>query len=283
MKVRDRPRSYARASARAYRMRTRRQAKTEQQDEPEEREEEIVYEVRENVDDLFEGYREETKIIVVAFEVTRKAFFRKDERNNDGALRKRGSTPENLFRNFRKGKTGFMAKTFSNLDDAKAFASDPNEEKEKRKNERAETAEQKTRRTEQRATRLQSEPDCRRGRPAETFYRERHKETIHAHFPNPGEEATEEQKKWQSDFFNKYDAMRERRSLKKICTKRKDENPHAEIKPFNLSYRKFSETSVINLRREQVVVKFAKAEKKVRVVEAARGISSTKKNNATKI
>ena len=100
------------ASARAYRMRTRRQAEPEQQDEPEEREEEIVYEVRENVDDLFEGYREGTKIIVVAFEVTRKTFFRKDERNNDGALRKRGSTPENLFRNFRKGKTGFMAKTF---------------------------------------------------------------------------------------------------------------------------------------------------------------------------
>ena len=41
------------ASARAYRMRTRRQAEPEQQDEPEEREEEIVYEVRENVDVLF--------------------------------------------------------------------------------------------------------------------------------------------------------------------------------------------------------------------------------------
>ena len=51
-------------------MRTRRQAEPEQQDEPEEREEEIVYEVRENVDDLFEGYREGTKIIVVAFEDT---------------------------------------------------------------------------------------------------------------------------------------------------------------------------------------------------------------------
>jgi hypothetical protein len=50
--------------------------------------------------------------------------------------------------------------------------------------------------------------------------------------------------------------------------KRKDENPNAEIKPFTLRYRKFSETSVINLRREKVVVGFVKAEKKVRVVEA---------------
>ena len=57
-----------------------------------EEEDEIEYEVCENVDDLFEGYSG-GKIIVVAFEVTRKAFFRKDERNNDGALRKRGSTP----------------------------------------------------------------------------------------------------------------------------------------------------------------------------------------------
>ena len=64
--------------------------------------EEIEYEVRENVDDLFEGYSEGTKIIVVAFEVTRKAFFRRDERSRDGALRKRGFTPDNVFRNFRK-------------------------------------------------------------------------------------------------------------------------------------------------------------------------------------
>jgi len=48
---------------------------------------------------------------------------------------------------------------------------------------------------------MQREPDCRRGRPAETFYKERYKETIYAHFPNLGEEATAEQKKWQSDFF----------------------------------------------------------------------------------
>ena len=60
----DRLHPYARASARAYRMRARRQAETEQQDEPEERQKEIVYEVRENVDDLFEGYCEGTKIIV---------------------------------------------------------------------------------------------------------------------------------------------------------------------------------------------------------------------------
>ena len=94
-----------------------------------------------------------------------------------------------------------MVKTLYKLDEAKAFASDLNEEKERRLNAQAETAQQKLRRTERRATRLQSQPDCRRGRPAETFYIERHKETIYAHFPNPGEEATEEQKKWQSDFF----------------------------------------------------------------------------------
>jgi hypothetical protein len=56
-------------------MRTRQQAETEQQDEPEEREEEIVYEVRENVDDLFEGYCEGTKVIVVAFKSIRKLSF----------------------------------------------------------------------------------------------------------------------------------------------------------------------------------------------------------------
>jgi len=400
-------------------MRTRRQAQTEQQDEPEEREEGIVYEVRENVDDLFEGYCEGTKMIVVAFEVTRKAFFRKDERNNDGALKKRGSTPENLFRNFTKGKTGFMAKTFYKLNDAKAFATNPNEEKERRKNARAETAEQKTRRTEQRATRVQREPDCRRGRPAETFYRERHEETIYAHFPNPGEEATEEQKKWQSDFFkqipcdarkevptknlygkeknfdyrtfaskvNEFNLTRkakaewhlahhvfrqvynatiffinqrgeeryqakenervpppsyEKKELRhlvyglknrvtptpgmKNCAKhipsnsslavtarrvqatwkkvpyvikedavnqawmawktnmqkvmkRKDENPNAKIKPFNLRYRKFSQTSVINLKRGQVVVRFVKAEKKVRVVEADEQIEQSEQTS----
>ena len=167
----------------------------------EDNEDEIEYEVWENVDDLFEGYCEGTKIIVVAFEVTREAFFRKDERGNDGALKKRGSTPENLFRNFRKGKTGFMAKTFYKLEDAKAFATNPNVEKERRKNARWETAEQNRTRTERRATRLQREPDCRRGRLTETFVREWHKETIYAHFPNPGEEATAEMKKWQSDFF----------------------------------------------------------------------------------
>ena len=113
-----------------------------------EEEDEIEYEVRENVDDLFEGYSG-GKIIVVAFEVTRKAFFRKGERNNDGALKKRGPAPENLFRNFRKGKTGFMAKTFDKRgDDAKAFASNPNDEKERRKNARAETAQQNATRTE---------------------------------------------------------------------------------------------------------------------------------------
>ena len=167
--------------------------------------------------------RKKHKIIVVAFQVTRKAFFRKDERNNDGALRKRGFTPENLFRNFRKSKTGFMAKTFYKLDDAKAFASDPNEEKERRLNAQAETAQQKLRRTERRATRLQSQPDCRRGRPAETFYRGRQKETIYAHFPNLGEEATEEMRQWQSEFFKRIrcDARKEKKFPKKICTEKK--------------------------------------------------------------
>jgi len=47
--------------------------------------------------------------------------------------------------------------------------------------------------------------------------------------------------------------------------KRIEENPNAEIKPFNLRFRKFSEPSVINLPKEKVVVKFVKAEKKVRV------------------
>lgn len=47
--------------------------------------------------------------------------------------------------------------------------------------------------------------------------------------------------------------------------KRIEANPDAVIKPFNLSYRKFSETSVINLPKEKVVTKFVKAEKKVRV------------------
>ena len=53
--------------------------------------------------------------------------------------------------------------------------------------------------------------------------------------------------------------------------KRKDENPHAVIKPFNLSYRKFSQPSVINLPKEEVLTRFVQAEKKaraVRVVEA---------------
>ena len=369
-----------------------------------EEEDEIEYEVRENVDDLFEGYSE-GKIIVVAFEVTRKAFFRKDERNNDGALKKRGPAPENLFRNFRKGKTGFMAKTFFKLDDAKAFASNPNVEKERRKNARAETAQQNATRTERQANRLQSEPDCREGRLTETFYRARHKETIYKHFPNPGVRATAEMKKWQSDFFkqipcdarkevpqknlygkeiscdyktfthkvNKFNLTRkakaawhlahhvhrqvynaaiffikqreeeryeakknerepppsyEKTELRKLmyglrtrvtptpgmkqCARhipsnkslavtakrvqakwkkvpyvikedavnrawmawktnmqkiknRLEENPDAEIKPFNLSYRKFSEPSVITLPKKLVVVKFVKAEKKVRV------------------
>ena len=188
-----------------------------------EEEDEIEYEVRENVDDLFEGYREGTKIIVVAFEVTRKAFFRKDERNNDGALRKRGSTPEHLLRNFSKGKTGFMAKTFYKLEDAKAFATNPNVEKERRKNAQAQTAQQKKTKTEQRAARLQNEPDCRRGRLTETFYKERHKETIYAHFPNPGEEATEQMKKWQSDFFKQIpcDARKEVPKKKSVRERKK--------------------------------------------------------------
>jgi len=200
-----------------------------------------VYEVRENVDDLFEGYREGTKIIVVAFEVTRKTFFRKDERNNDGALKKRGATPEKLFRNFRKGKKGFMTKTFHKLNDAKEFASDPNEEKERRKIARAATAEKKTKKTEQKATRVQGEPDCRRGRRAETFYNPRHEETIYAHFPNPGEEATAEQKKWQSDFF------------KEIRCDARKEVPQKNLygKEKNFDYRTFaSKVNKFNLTQE---------------------------------
>jgi hypothetical protein len=47
--------------------------------------------------------------------------------------------------------------------------------------------------------------------------------------------------------------------------KRREENPNAEIETFNLRHRKFSETSVINLPKREVVMKFVKAEKKVRL------------------
>ena len=53
-------------------------------------------------------------------------------------------------------------------------------------------------------------------------------------------------------------------NMQKIM-KRREENPNAEIKPFNLRFRKFSETSVINLPKREVLMKFVKAEKKVRM------------------
>ena len=94
-----------------------------------------------------------------------------------------------------------MAKTFYKLEDAAAFVRNPNDEKQRRKNAQTRTAQQNTARTERRATRLQREPDCRRGCLTKTFVRERYKESIYAHFPNPGEQAAEQMKKWQSDFF----------------------------------------------------------------------------------
>ena len=66
-------------------MRTRQQARVENHEEGEE---EIVYDVREegDVDDLFRGYSEGTKIIVVALKSARKGFFLRDERRRDGGL-----------------------------------------------------------------------------------------------------------------------------------------------------------------------------------------------------
>jgi hypothetical protein len=138
--------------------------------------------------------------------------------------------------------------------------------------------------------RLQRQPDCREGRPGETFWRRRYEGSIYAHFPNLGEGATEEQKTWQSEFFkqmgcdarkevpqknlygkvknddyltyafrvNKYNLTKVAKAWKsnmQKIKKRKDENPHAVIKPFNLSYRKFSQPSVINLPKEEVLTR----------------------------
>ncbi len=90
-----------------------------------------------------------------------------------------------MFRNFVKGKKEYISKTFYKVDEAKAFAMNPNAELRRRKIRAAETAQRKTTRTEQGATHLQGQPDCREGDPEhETFYREGYEGSIYAHFPN---------------------------------------------------------------------------------------------------
>ncbi|CAL6332696.1 unnamed protein product [Bathycoccus prasinos] len=147
-------------------------------------------------------HSEGTKSIVVVLKSARKGFFRRDERRRDGGLIKRGPDPNVEFRNFTKGKKEFISNTFYKVDEAKAFAMDPNAESRRRKNRAAETAQQKERKTKEKDDRPE-EPDCRQGRPAETFYRKKYEGSIYAHFPNLGEEATEDMKKWQSEFFKK--------------------------------------------------------------------------------
>jgi len=386
-------------------MQTRQQARVENHEVGED---EIVYDVFEerDVDDLFQGYTAGTKIILLAMRSSRESFFQLDKRGRDGGLITRGPDPNVEFRNFVKRKTGYISKTFYEVAEAKAFAKNPNVEKERRKNRAVETENERERKTQQNAMRLDRQPDCREGRPGETFWRRRYEGSVYAHFPNLGEGATEEQKTWQSEFFkqigcdarkevpsknlygkvknddhltyafrvNKYNLTKvaketlidahhvfrqvynatiffikqrdeerfeakkdervpppsyEKQELRELvygtrkaiaptpgmmnCAehiasdtsladtaeivqkswkevpsrvredaveqawmawksnlqkiqKQKDENPHAVIKPFNLSYRKFSQPSVINLPKEEVLMRFVQAEKKARAV-----------------
>ncbi|CAL6334542.1 unnamed protein product [Bathycoccus prasinos] len=106
----------------------------EQEEEQEEEEEEvdekepIKFSERSDTDGLFDAFKEGFgPVLVVCFEKERYAFFSKEVRAEDGALRQK-IDGQKEYKQFMKGKKGFVEGKFAfkKLADAKAFARNPN-------------------------------------------------------------------------------------------------------------------------------------------------------------
>ena len=168
----------------------------------------IVFDKIPNVDDVFEGYDDETqgKVIVVAEKTKRFAFFtKKPELGPTGNLLKRVARRDDQFNAYRKGKKGFMAKSFEfkELRKAKAFASNPNAEKKRQAKAGDKTKATRDRFTKWTNRKVENDKDFRKPKRGESFYKEEYEDTIYKHFPKPGEEVTCTMKREQSKFFEK--------------------------------------------------------------------------------
>ena len=84
---------------------------------------------------------------------------------------------------------------------AKAFARNPNAEKNRRAKLREKTKAARVRRAERANKKVEKDDDCRNPTQNESFYRKKYENIIYKHFPKPGTEPTDEMRKKQSELF----------------------------------------------------------------------------------